>query len=228
MKKVFRIVITTVLLLSFTVLPVAAENSCNCAQRPYNLEPEKLKAGEYTREEIAIWADSMLGHTRNFGVITIPVAYDEAGEALGVLVGQTVGNKGTVSCRKNEDSNGIVSYRYTVSISEENIRETFISLLEAGVYCNPGTYHENAAEDYWIVYTRGDIDMDNEVTAKDYMTLKRTVLGNYQLSDDAALVADVNADGEVDARDYMILKRHVLGKYKITGTVEICVPGEFD
>ena len=65
----------------------------------------------------------------------------------------------------------------------------------------------------------GDIDANGEIGLRDYMLVKRHVLGTYALTEEEASRADVNADGETDAQDYMRIKRHVLGTYKITGTV---------
>ncbi len=61
----------------------------------------------------------------------------------------------------------------------------------------------------------GDLDGNGKVEAKDYMMLKRHVLGTYQLTDTQKVAADVNLDGKTDAKDYMMVKRHVLGTYTI-------------
>lgn len=58
---------------------------------------------------------------------------------------------------------------------------------------------------------RGDLDGSGERDAKDYMMLKRFVLGTYALRDVERAAADVNGDGDIDAGDYAMLKRAVLG-----------------
>lgn len=57
----------------------------------------------------------------------------------------------------------------------------------------------------------GDVNGDGEITARDYMMLKRGYLGVIKLSDEQRARADVNKNGRVDALDYILLKRHVLG-----------------
>lgn len=58
----------------------------------------------------------------------------------------------------------------------------------------------------------GDIDGNGKTDAKDYMMLKRVVLGTYTVDSTAA--ADVDGDGKISAKDYMMLKRIVLGTYQ--------------
>lgn len=67
---------------------------------------------------------------------------------------------------------------------------------------------------HYTVALRGDVNGDGEVDAKDYMILKRYVLGKYSL-ERAAFQAGCLLGEEITARDYMILKRHVLGTYNL-------------
>lgn len=67
------------------------------------------------------------------------------------------------------------------------------------------------------VYTRlaavkGDANGDGEVDAKDYIAVKRHVLGTFELKD-AYLCAAALDDDIADAKDYMMIKRVVLGTY---------------
>ncbi len=66
-----------------------------------------------------------------------------------------------------------------------------------------------------LVVLIGDIDGNGKVEAKDYMMLKRHVLGTYELNDIQKLAADIDGSGEAAAKDYMMLKRHVLGTFDI-------------
>lgn len=61
----------------------------------------------------------------------------------------------------------------------------------------------------------GDLSGDGQVSATDYMLLKRAVLKTFALSAEQKAVADVNRDGVINALDYMLVKRHVLGTFKI-------------
>lgn len=61
----------------------------------------------------------------------------------------------------------------------------------------------------------GDIDGNGEISADDYLLLKRAVLGTFQLTDEARACSDIDGDGKVDHIDYMLLKRAILGSYTI-------------
>jgi len=62
---------------------------------------------------------------------------------------------------------------------------------------------------------RGDVNLDGKIDAKDYMMLKRAILGTHTLKEEQLFGADVNGDGARNARDYLMLKRHVLGTFVI-------------
>lgn len=73
----------------------------------------------------------------------------------------------------------------------------------------------NGKYDEYTVIIDGDLNGNGEVEARDYMMIKRDVLGTYGLKALEAAAADVNLDDAVDARDYIEVKRHVLGTYDI-------------
>lgn len=62
----------------------------------------------------------------------------------------------------------------------------------------------------------GDVSGNGQVDARDYLLLKRYVLGSLDFAAWQAIVADVSCDGNVDARDYLLIKSHVLGKYTLS------------
>ena len=66
---------------------------------------------------------------------------------------------------------------------------------------------------------KGDVNSDGDINATDYLTIKRSVLGSYDLSENECIIADVNRDGDVGAEDYLMVKRDVLGSYQIRGYV---------
>lgn len=78
-------------------------------------------------------------------------------------------------------------------------------------------YHEGGDKKYFIVVD-GDVDGDGEVKSKDYVMVKRAVLGTYTLSEAARLAADVNDDNKVQSSDYVKIKRHVLSTYNLFET----------
>lgn len=59
----------------------------------------------------------------------------------------------------------------------------------------------------------GDINGDGSLDAKDYMILKRYILGTYELDWHARYRADINLDGIVYAKDYLQFKRIILGTF---------------
>lgn len=61
----------------------------------------------------------------------------------------------------------------------------------------------------------GDVDGSDDVTALDYMYIKRAVLRTYKLSDIEKIYADVDGSDDVTALDYMFVKRAVLRTYKL-------------
>lgn len=62
----------------------------------------------------------------------------------------------------------------------------------------------------------GDVDADGSVTLRDYMMLKRHILGSYTITDAPLYAMDLNNNGAVEAIDYMMLKRTILGTYTIS------------
>ncbi len=228
MKRIISIVFVLVMLLTTVSICALAEDHedgyandykdfyCNCDTRPFMLELQKLENQEYTREEITLWAEHMLAHSRNKGKISIPVVFgEEQGIAQGDILRAIVGERGTVECSIST-AKDTAWYSYCITVSEEIIAEVYIDVLAAGIYCGCGTYHLAPKP-----LLCGDLDMNNEIQVKDYMKLKRIVLDTYTADETELLLADVNADGEIDAQDYMMVKRHVLGTYEITDTIDL-------
>ena len=65
----------------------------------------------------------------------------------------------------------------------------------------------SAAESVSWGATTGDTDGNGSLDAKDYMILKRYILGTYELDWLSEYRADVNLDSKVGAVDYLYLKR---------------------
>lgn len=61
-------------------------------------------------------------------------------------------------------------------------------------------------------YNPGDVNMDGELTATDYLIIRRAVLGMVDLDDYQQDLADVNGNGKIDARDYYLVKRAFLSE----------------
>lgn len=63
------------------------------------------------------------------------------------------------------------------------------------------------------VFPRGDVNGDGELNAKDYMLLKRAVLGTVTVSEAEWDRMDVTGDRAVNAKDYAMLKRIILKSF---------------
>ena len=61
----------------------------------------------------------------------------------------------------------------------------------------------------------GDVDGDGEITALDYLYLKRYILGTFN-GEIVLENADVDGDGRIDATDYLYLKRGYLGTFDLS------------
>ena len=61
----------------------------------------------------------------------------------------------------------------------------------------------------------GDVNGDDNLTARDYLQVKHLILQN-NTSRATPAEADADCDGKINAKDYMMLKRHVLGTYSLT------------
>lgn len=90
-------------------------------------------------------------------------------------------------------------------------QEDYNRFLADGVHPNAKGYALYAAElcKALVRLELGDVNGDGEVNARDYLLLKRSILGISDLGDRKPY-ADLNQDGEVNARDYILLKRRLL------------------
>lgn len=88
---------------------------------------------------------------------------------------------------------------------DDNLRR--LAVLEAGIIA--GYYGVELPKAEGPV--KGDVDGNGVLDARDYLLIKRAVLGTVELTDAQKEIADVNGDGSVDATDYTMVKRAVLG-----------------
>jgi|GEM_PF-1549747 len=63
---------------------------------------------------------------------------------------------------------------------------------------------------------RGDVDCDGALKVKDYMMLKRYVLGTFDLTEEQLKNADIDNNNKVESKDFMMLKRVILGTYQLS------------
>jgi len=101
--------------------------------------------------------------------------------------------------------------------------ETYKGLISDGVHPNTKGYqlYAKTVLDAYYAATRGDLDMDGELSVIDYVLLRRSILGTTTLTQAQEGRADITGDGDTtSAANYILLKRAVLG----TGTIDRGVP----
>lgn len=62
----------------------------------------------------------------------------------------------------------------------------------------------------------GDVNGDAQISLKDYLYVKKQILGTAVLSNAQKNAADVNKDGSISLKDYLLIKKHILGTYTVT------------
>lgn len=133
---------------------------------------------------------------------------------------ETSGNE----CRVGEKYRLDVEVYQDSGMTECRFGEETVASLKKSPYYQSCTYDELYGENIHIIfeftvkealpYVRGDVDGNGSVETKDYIKLKRYVLGTYR-TDDPNEIERMNVDqkGGVDSKDYIMLKRVVLGTY---------------
>lgn len=113
---------------------------CNCGTRPFDLDPQKLKNQEYTREEITLRAEHRLLHSRIKERLFVPyVTGEEQMRTVENTLRTIVGERGTLECEIPYE--GLHIFKYSVTASEDVLAEIFIEVLAAGISCDCGVYH---------------------------------------------------------------------------------------
>ncbi len=62
----------------------------------------------------------------------------------------------------------------------------------------------------------GDADGDGQIYTKDYMIIKKTILGQYKLEGSHYQAADTSRKNGIDTLDYMQVKKQILGQFTIS------------
>lgn len=87
-------------------------------------------------------------------------------------------------------------------LSYPHVPASYTAELVSGQNGEPVLRLENACN--------ADLNGDGKVNVRDYMLLKRFVLGKGALTEAQKQIADLNFDGKINVRDYVLLKRFVL------------------
>ena len=63
--------------------------------------------------------------------------------------------------------------------------------------------------------SKGDVDGNGAIELKDYVMIKRHILGYEASTGNSLIAADVDENGAIELKDYVMIKRHILGYEKI-------------
>ena len=80
-----------------------------------------------------------------------------------------------------------------------------------GKYIGTGTKVTDGTGKTYVFVIEADIDGDGEVTASDYILIKKCCLGLNALSGVFRSAADLDSNGKIDSTDYINVKRIILG-----------------
>lgn len=61
------------------------------------------------------------------------------------------------------------------------------------------------------VYLTGDVNMDNSISAVDYILIRNHIMKVSLLTGTSLSIADVNKDGIISAVDYILIRNHIMG-----------------
>ena len=86
---------------------------------------------------------------------------------------------------------------------------------DAVIRCYRGSYaHQYAADNgirFSLIGEEGDVNNSGDVTAIDARLVLQYIADNYELSDEAVLLADVNGDGDITAIDARLILQVAAG-----------------
>ena len=63
----------------------------------------------------------------------------------------------------------------------------------------------------YTIIVKGDSNGDGKISAADYVQIKNSIMGTYNMNDIQKLGADANKDSKVSAADYVLIKNHIMG-----------------
>lgn len=125
---------------------------------------------------------------------------------------QTFREVGTVAPSDLPKAEGAV-YDYTLTLEQAvSARYVRFTVLKGGTFTFLCELEVFRYEEPGAAILPGDLNNDGELGARDYIMLKRAVLGLIKLNAAQEAAADLNGDGKVNSRDYIILKRSILLK----------------
>ena len=104
-------------------------------------------------------------------------------------------------------SDGTVGYvARTTYDYESNHKEYLIGVGGDGLSSNNSSSNENTITSS----IKGDVNGDGKVTASDYVLVKNSIMGTYNLTDNQKEKADYNNDGKITASDYVLIKNKIM------------------
>lgn len=123
------------------------------------------------------------------------VSYSE-GFAIGIIEGQTLSN---------------IAEKSGVALTAKDLSGNNVS---GNTLVGTGFVISYQGANYTVI-VKGDLNGDGNVDSKDYLSVKRTILGTLTLNDSQNKAACLGDTSVPNARDYLKIKRHFLGIYNI-------------
>lgn len=100
-----------------------------------------------------------------------------------------------------------------IHYEEKILKNTFINNTNA--YARLLYYFDKNSEENATVIILGDVNVDGELNATDYLQIKSFLLSISSLEGVYFTAANVDCQGSIDATDYIKVKSHFLGSVDI-------------
>lgn len=112
-------------------------------------------------------------------------------------------------------SDGTVGYVARTTYDYESTYKEYIVLVAGS--SNTGNSNNSSTNNNTPVNTgaegentKGDVNGDGKITSGDYVLIKNSIMGNYNLSDSQKNLADYNEDGKITSGDYVLVKNKIM------------------
>lgn len=113
---------------------------------------------------------------------------------------------------KNDGTVGYVAR--TTYDYESNYKEYLIAVGGTGLSSNnnpnQGNSNNSSSTNNDNKSIKGDVNQDGRITSSDYVLIKNSIMGTYNLADKQRELADYNGDGKITSSDYVLIKNKIM------------------